>query len=180
MAEHLRLGKVKPGYRVQGIGVGGGHAAEVGWRIAFDITELPHRGMQVFLDLGNITHLHPRYLGGDQRVAINVGISRDLSRLLSAWIVLSSSVCSTDDHCGTSNKCRQRQQFSSTYNLHWFDHFDLIAGTGEPDWRKFTSLKLGMRVAQWAFGHHRCNLNNSAHSAVLHHPFGMPLPTERA
>jgi hypothetical protein len=30
------------------------------------------RELEVFLDLGNITHLHPRYLGGDQRVAVNV------------------------------------------------------------------------------------------------------------
>ena len=77
MAEHLRLAEIEPRQRVERVGIRRRDAAEVGRRVALDVDELPHRRMQA-LDLVDVRHLHPRDLGGDQRVAVDVGIEGDL------------------------------------------------------------------------------------------------------
>ena len=77
VAEHLRLAEIEPCERVERVGIRRRDAAEVSRRITLDIDELAHRGMQA-LDLFDVRHLHPRDLGGDQRVAVDVGIKGDL------------------------------------------------------------------------------------------------------
>lgn len=79
VAEHLRFGEVKPTHRVKRIRVWCRYDANVGRGVFWNVDELPHRRF-VRIDLRHIAHLDTRDLGRDQRIAINIGVGRDLLR----------------------------------------------------------------------------------------------------
>ena len=78
MAEHQRLFEIQPRERVQRVGIRRRDAAVIGRRIALDVDERIHRPARAF-DRGHIAHLHPRDFGGDERVAVDIGIDGDLA-----------------------------------------------------------------------------------------------------
>ena len=64
-------------------------AAIVGRGITLDVAELPHRHPQA-IGLGDVGHLDAADLGGDQRVAVDIGLGRDLDGfLLTKWLLAS-------------------------------------------------------------------------------------------
>ena len=77
VTENLRLGQIDPGHGIKRVGVRRRNPTEGGRWIALDIGELPRWRMHAF-GLVDIGHLDPRDLGGDQRVAIDVGIDGNL------------------------------------------------------------------------------------------------------
>ncbi|MCY1299472.1 hypothetical protein D9M70_490000 [compost metagenome] len=81
LAEHLRFAQIHPGHRVERIGIRRRHAPEVGRRIALDVGELPHR--RVFVaHLVDVGPLHAGDFGGDQRIAVDVGVLGNLHEFI--------------------------------------------------------------------------------------------------